>query len=107
MTTPRDGDDIVREVEAAQARIAEEEASIPSGRGAHLRVVNLRGEVLVDDDVNRLAITHCLRYAVWPKSDVPGKNRKAEADIHNISLNDLALIEMTPFSGRLKHEHAE
>lgn len=77
---------------------------IPSGSGAHLKVVNQRGEVLVDEDVNRVNVGVVLVYANWPKSDVPGKNRKAEADVHEISLTDLASIELTPCSDRLAKE---
>lgn len=78
--------------------------AIPIGVSAHLKIVNKRGEVVLDEDVNRVGLGVTVRWATWPKSDVPGKNRKAEADVHEISLVDLDLIEITPCSDRLKRE---
>lgn len=78
--------------------------AIPIGMSAHVKIVNQRGEVVLDEDVNRIGVGVTVRWANWPKSDVPGKSHKGEADVHEISMRDLALVEITPCSGRLKRE---
>jgi len=66
------------------------------GMRAHLRAVNQRGEVLIDEDVNRVAIDTMLRWESWE----PGE--KLTADRHEVSMADLAEVVLTPCSDRLK-----
>ena len=68
------------------------------GIGGHLKVVNNRGEVVIDEDVNCVEVTVVLRWETWEAG------QKDVRDRHELSLSDLASIEITPFSGRLRRE---
>lgn len=72
-----------------------------SGMRAHLRVVNNRDEVLVDEDVNRVNIDTMLRYETWESG------AKDQADLHEISLSGLQELTLTPVSDRLAKANPE
>ena len=68
------------------------------GVRAHLRVVNQRDEVLVDEDVNRVVVDTWVRWESWE-----GKE-KNQADRHEVPMSDLKEVTITPCSDRLKRE---
>ena len=74
------------------------------GLRAHLRVVNKRGEVLVDEDVNRVVIDTWVRWETW---DITVPGAKATADLREVPLGDLTEVTLTPCSDRLMRAEAD
>lgn len=63
---------------------------------AHLKIENARGEVVLDEDVNDFQVGTRVYWQNWEHGRKDMKNE------HQISLRDLAKVEITPCQDRLK-----
>lgn len=65
------------------------------GVAAHLFIETIAGEVLVDEDVNKVEVGTRVRWASWPYRE---RDQKVEREV---SMCDVARIELTPCRDRL------
>lgn len=65
------------------------------GVAAHLLIETLSGEVIVDEDVNKVEVGTRVRWASWPYRE---RDKKVECEVR---MSEVARIELTPCRDRL------